>query len=115
MPAMYPRDAIRDIMKAQRVKQIELSRRLGVDKAVVNSMIERGDSNPVGMQVRSLVRCASALGYDVVLRPRRTGRIPDGEYVILGQERRGWKPKTGKSAPKEDPGAAAPEQAGDQT
>ena len=74
---------LRRIMRAQRVSEAELARRMGTSRTAVRRIL---DPRQHGTQLDSLARLAGALGYALdirVLRERRAGKMtsPSGRNV----------------------------------
>lgn len=75
---MHHTQAIKEIMILQDVTLVELSRRLGLGSHVavsnrINSKCGRLDT---------MVEILAAMGYEVIVRPRLEGNLPEGEYAL---------------------------------
>ena len=76
---MTTKEILTAIMQEKGITQMQLATMIGAKNQTNVSMMLSRD-----MKVSNLTRCAEMLGYEVVLRKKKTGRKGDGVYVVDG-------------------------------
>jgi len=73
---MEAKDAVKAILKSRKMAVMQLARQIGEVQQYTDRKL-RGD-----MKASYMVRVCDALGYEVVIRPKRAGRKEDGAYIL---------------------------------
>ena len=74
--------AIKQAMKATHTTQIQMKDRIGVKSQSVVSMRLSSD----GVSISNVLEMLDAIGYELVIQPKRPGRRPEGQFVIDNKE-----------------------------
>ena len=74
--------AIKQAMKATHTTQIQMKDRIGVKSQTVVSMRLSSD----GVSISNVLEMLDAIGYELVIQPKRPGRRPEGQFVIDNKE-----------------------------
>ncbi len=71
--------AIKEIMKRSNTSNADLAKVIGCSNAVIYERLTQKN-----ISINNLDQMVSAMGYEIVLQPRpeKSGRRPDGVYVI---------------------------------
>lgn len=70
-------DIIYSILKIKHMKQKELGAITGKRSTAINNRLRRST-----ITVTTLYDLVTALGYEVVIQPKKPGRRPEGQYVV---------------------------------
>lgn len=73
---MHHSDILREIMILNDVTQAALAKKLGMSKTGVLHLL---DTKTGG--IKTVLQALTAMNYEIVLRPRTNGTLPEGEYV----------------------------------
>lgn len=70
-------EAIREIMVRHNISLVELGKRLGITHAGVTNRL----NSQTGL-LDTTLQMLEAMGYEIVVRPRTEGDLPEGEYIL---------------------------------
>lgn len=74
--------AIKQAMKATHTTQMQMKERIGAKSQSVVSMRLSSD----GLSISNVLEMLDAIGYELVIQPKRPGRRPEGQFVINNEE-----------------------------
>lgn len=74
---MHHSEILREIMVLNGVTQVELGERFGMSHVAI---IKRINTKAGG--IKSILQMLEAMDYEMVIRPRTSGDLPEGEYAL---------------------------------
>ena len=82
---MHHTDVLRELMILNDMTAVEMAKRLGKSRPAISYNLQSND-----ISFENLIEILGEVDYELVIRRKREGNLPDGEYALHRADYENW-------------------------